>query len=61
MRARYVPRCATLGRPVRARTAAGEVEGVAADVDETGALVIVPTGGGAVVLASGEVVHLRHG
>ena len=60
VRARYVPRCATLGRRVRARTAAGEIDGVAADLDETGALVVAPDAGPPVVLASAEVVHLAH-
>lgn len=55
---RYRPVCATLGRPVRARTTAGEVvEGWAEDVDELGGLV-VRTEEGRRTVRFGEVEHL---
>jgi BirA family transcriptional regulator, biotin operon repressor / biotin---[acetyl-CoA-carboxylase] ligase len=48
----------TLGRPVRATTVGGDmVRGVAADLDETGAL-LIDTDGGRVTVASGEVRRL---
>jgi BirA family transcriptional regulator, biotin operon repressor / biotin---[acetyl-CoA-carboxylase] ligase len=51
---------ATLGRGVRVETLTGDdVEGVAADVDEHGALVVRVGGGPDVVVAFGEVTHLR--
>jgi BirA family transcriptional regulator, biotin operon repressor / biotin---[acetyl-CoA-carboxylase] ligase len=55
---RYRSVCETLGRPVRATTTAGDlVEGVARDVDETGAL-LVRTARGIEAVRSGEVEHL---
>jgi BirA family transcriptional regulator, biotin operon repressor / biotin---[acetyl-CoA-carboxylase] ligase len=49
----------TLGRRVEATTVAGDVvRGVAADVDNTGAL-LVDTDGGRVRVAFGDVEHLR--
>jgi BirA family biotin operon repressor/biotin-[acetyl-CoA-carboxylase] ligase len=57
--ARYRPMCATIGRRVRATTTAGlTVEGIAADVDEAGALV-VDTVAGRTTVGFGEVHHLR--
>ncbi|MFP5310271.1 MAG: biotin--[acetyl-CoA-carboxylase] ligase [Actinomycetes bacterium] len=56
--ASYTSRCTTLGRTVRAETAAGAVEGVASAVAPSGALV-VETAAGAVEVSSGDVVHLR--
>jgi BirA family biotin operon repressor/biotin-[acetyl-CoA-carboxylase] ligase len=51
--------CATLGRRVRARTTdGGEIEGLAADVDPRGALVVGAAAGSRTV-SSGEVSHLR--
>lgn len=55
---RYRRVCATLGRPVRARTTAGEVvEGTAEDVDDLGGL-LVRTALGRRVVRFGEVEHL---
>lgn len=57
--ARYRDRCSTLGRRVRVeRAAAAPLEGLARDVDESGALIVV-TLDGDVAVASGDVVHLR--
>jgi BirA family biotin operon repressor/biotin-[acetyl-CoA-carboxylase] ligase len=52
--ARYRELCATLGRRVRVQRRGGDVEGIAEDVDASGALVV----DGAPV-QSGDVVHLR--
>ncbi len=55
---RYRRVCATLGRPIRARTIAGEVvEGTAEDVDDLGGL-LVRTALGRRVVRFGEVEHL---
>lgn len=55
---RYRRVCATLERPVRARTTAGEVvEGIGEDVDELGGL-IVRTATGARLVRFGEIEHL---
>lgn len=55
---RYRRACATLGRPVRARTTTGEVaEGRAEDVDDRGGLVVRTTARVRVV-RFGEVEHL---
>jgi BirA family biotin operon repressor/biotin-[acetyl-CoA-carboxylase] ligase len=57
----YRERCATLGEHVRARTTDGEVvEGLAVEVDATGALV-VETEDGPRTVGSGEVEHLEPG
>ena len=49
---------ATLGRSVEATTVGGDTaSGVAADLDETGAL-LIDTGGGVVRVAFGEIQHL---
>lgn len=58
VRARYVPRCATLGRRVRARTAAGVVEGDAVAIRDDGALVVA-TPDGERAVTSGEVLHME--
>jgi BirA family biotin operon repressor/biotin-[acetyl-CoA-carboxylase] ligase len=55
---RYRPFCATLGRRVSARTTAGDVEGVAVDIDERGGL-LIETDRGPATVTFGEVVHLR--
>ncbi|MPZ27345.1 MAG: biotin--[acetyl-CoA-carboxylase] ligase [Micromonosporaceae bacterium] len=58
LRAAYRSRCATLGRPVRARLPGGEeVTGTAGTVDPDGRLVLATTVG-ARTLAAGDVVHL---
>jgi BirA family biotin operon repressor/biotin-[acetyl-CoA-carboxylase] ligase len=55
----YRARCKTLGRQVRVTLAGGgAVEGVAADVDESGRLQ-VRTGAGVETVAAGDVAHLR--
>jgi BirA family biotin operon repressor/biotin-[acetyl-CoA-carboxylase] ligase len=55
----YRARCTTLGRRVRVALAGGgAVEGVAADVDESGRLQ-VRTGDGVETVAAGDVAHLR--
>jgi len=57
----YRERCVSLRRVVRATTTAGtEVEGLAADLDERGGLVIESEEGGHVV-AFGEIAHLDVG
>ncbi len=56
--AMYRERCATLGRAVRVTTTDGAlVEGEAADIDESGGLV-VRTSGGLEVVRFGEIEHL---
>jgi BirA family biotin operon repressor/biotin-[acetyl-CoA-carboxylase] ligase len=54
----YRDRLATLGRAVRVELARDTLEGIAVDVDELGRL-RVDTAAGAVVVAAGDVVHLR--
>ena len=57
--AAYRERCATLGQRVRATTTAGDVvEGVAADLDPGGGLVVERDDGGRVVVRFGDVEHL---
>jgi BirA family biotin operon repressor/biotin-[acetyl-CoA-carboxylase] ligase len=59
--AAYRPWCVTLGRRVRATTVEGSVvEGEAVDLDDQGGL-IVDTGDGLVVVAFGDVEHVRPG
>ncbi|MFM8999148.1 MAG: biotin--[acetyl-CoA-carboxylase] ligase [Actinomycetota bacterium] len=58
VRARYVPRCATLARRVRARTASGVVEGDAVAIRDDGALVVA-TATGERAVTSGEVLHME--
>jgi BirA family biotin operon repressor/biotin-[acetyl-CoA-carboxylase] ligase len=48
----------TLGREVRVRSSGGDLEGLAEDVDETGAL-LVRTGAGLERVLSGDVEMLR--
>ena len=56
---RYRSLCETIGRRVRVERAAAEpLEGVAREVDRSGALV-VDVGGGTVSVAAGDVKHLR--
>jgi BirA family biotin operon repressor/biotin-[acetyl-CoA-carboxylase] ligase len=56
----YRERSATLGRHVRIEQAAGTWTGRARDVTAAGALVVEPTGGGAVrEVHAADVVHLR--
>ncbi len=55
----YRARLGTLGRTVRVELATGVVEGVATGVDDDGRLVVEPRGEAAVVIAAGDVVHLR--
>lgn len=52
--ARYREWCATIGRRVRVQRIGGEVEGIAHDVDASGALVV-----DGAPIQSGDVVHLR--
>jgi len=55
----YRARLATIGRTVRVELAAATIEGVATDVDGRGRLVVQPDVGPSVVVAAGDVVHLR--
>lgn len=55
---RYRERCVTLGTDVRVATADEVLSGRAIDLDPTGALV-VETGDGIRVLATGDVLHVR--
>ncbi|WP_432495383.1 biotin--[acetyl-CoA-carboxylase] ligase [Kineococcus gypseus] len=58
--AAYRAACLTLGAPVRAHLPGGEVlTGTAEDVDGTGRLVLVGSGGARTGLAAADVVHLR--
>jgi BirA family biotin operon repressor/biotin-[acetyl-CoA-carboxylase] ligase len=57
--AAYRDRLSTLGRRVRVDLGDRVVEGVATDLDEAGRLVVVPDGRAPVVVAVGDVVHLR--
>ena len=52
-------RSATLGRRVRAELPGETVEGVAADIDTNGALVVERSDGTRVTVGAGDVVHLR--
>ncbi|HEY1741416.1 MAG TPA: biotin--[acetyl-CoA-carboxylase] ligase [Acidimicrobiia bacterium] len=52
-------RSATLGRQVRAELPRGSVEGVAADIDAQGALVVEQHDGTRVTVGAGDVIHLR--
>ncbi|HVF11922.1 MAG TPA: biotin--[acetyl-CoA-carboxylase] ligase [Actinomycetota bacterium] len=52
---RYRPICSTIGREVRIQTASGSMDGVAADVDERGGLVLKD----GTVVHAGDVIHLR--
>lgn len=59
LRARYAGCCATLGAPVRVDQGATQRFGVARAVDDDGRLVL-DTGEGDLVVAAGDVEHLRH-
>ncbi|HSF25919.1 MAG TPA: biotin--[acetyl-CoA-carboxylase] ligase [Actinomycetes bacterium] len=62
LRAAYVDRCMTLGRPVTVHLPAGRREGgVAGSVDETGALVVRRDDGTDLTVTAGDVVHVRPG
>jgi BirA family biotin operon repressor/biotin-[acetyl-CoA-carboxylase] ligase len=58
LRAAYLAACSTLGRQVRVSMPAGTVDGLAADVDERGCLVVF-TAGGPQPIAAGDVLHVR--
>jgi BirA family biotin operon repressor/biotin-[acetyl-CoA-carboxylase] ligase len=58
-RALYVDRLSTLGRTVRVELQGDTVVGLATGIDEAGRLVVEPDGERPVVLAAGDVVHLR--
>ncbi len=55
----YRARLSTVGRAVRVELESGAVEGVATDVDASGRLVVQPTDAPPLVVAVGDVVHLR--
>lgn len=56
----YRARCVTLGSDVRVELPAGTQRGRAEAVDDTGRLVVRPAGGGEpVVVAAGDVTHIR--
>lgn len=50
--------CSTIGQRVRIELPAGEIRGVATDIDDEGQLVI-DTGDGSTTVSAGDVVHLR--
>ncbi len=52
-------RSATLGKRVRVELAAGELVGVAVDLDRFGALIIERDDGTRLEVAAGDVIHLR--
>jgi BirA family biotin operon repressor/biotin-[acetyl-CoA-carboxylase] ligase len=58
LRREYVAALATLGRRVRVERSRDVLEGVARDVDASGALVL-DVGGAPVTVSAGDVVHLR--
>jgi BirA family biotin operon repressor/biotin-[acetyl-CoA-carboxylase] ligase len=58
LRHEYVAALATLGRRVRVERSRDVVEGVARDVDATGALVL-DVDGARITVSAGDVVHLR--
>jgi len=55
----YRRRLATLGRTVRVELVDGFLDGLAVDVDGSGRLVVAPDRETPVVVAAGDVVHLR--
>jgi BirA family transcriptional regulator, biotin operon repressor / biotin---[acetyl-CoA-carboxylase] ligase len=55
----YRRQLSTIGRAVRVELVDAAVEGVATDVDAAGRLVVQPASGDPVVVAVGDVVHLR--
>jgi BirA family biotin operon repressor/biotin-[acetyl-CoA-carboxylase] ligase len=56
---RYRAACATLGANVVVETPSGRIEGVAAALDDRGALVVRTPGGTDVPVTSGEVLRVR--
>jgi BirA family biotin operon repressor/biotin-[acetyl-CoA-carboxylase] ligase len=59
LRAEYLRRCATIGRPVRVELPGGRtLTGIAADVDGGGRLA-VRTASGLIAVSAGDVVHVR--
>jgi BirA family biotin operon repressor/biotin-[acetyl-CoA-carboxylase] ligase len=58
-RTAYRQRLATLGRRVRVEQATGTTVGTAVDVDDDGHLVVDTGAGDPLVVAAGDVVHLR--
>lgn len=57
----YRAACATIGRHVLVTTHDGELRGRAEAVDDHGRLVVITTTGARMVLAAGDVTHLRPG
>lgn len=57
----YRSACATIGRQVLVITPDGEMRGRAEAVDDSARLVVVSDVGRRVVLAAGDVIHLRRG
>jgi BirA family biotin operon repressor/biotin-[acetyl-CoA-carboxylase] ligase len=57
--AEYRERLGTLGRRVRVELDGDVIEGSADAIDDDGRLVVTPSGGAPVVVAAGDVVHLR--
>jgi BirA family biotin operon repressor/biotin-[acetyl-CoA-carboxylase] ligase len=55
----YRRRLGTLGRRVRVELDGSFVEGTASELDDRGRLVVTPLDGPSVVVAAGDVVHLR--
>jgi len=55
MRDRWRERLVTLGQPVHASWPGGEVDGIAVDVDESGALIVRPPSGFPVIVEAGDV------
>jgi BirA family biotin operon repressor/biotin-[acetyl-CoA-carboxylase] ligase len=55
----YRAALSTIGRTVRVELGSGAIEGVATDVDASGRLIVTPAGAAPVVVAVGDVVHLR--
>jgi len=55
----YRAQLGTIGRAVRVELTTGALEGVAADVDEIGRLVVRAADGATTSVAAGDVVHLR--
>ncbi|MGQ0679363.1 MAG: biotin--[acetyl-CoA-carboxylase] ligase [Actinomycetota bacterium] len=53
----FRPWCVTLGSPVRVSLSSGTIEGVACDVDASGALIMCS----GEVISAGDVVHLHQG
>lgn len=59
---RYRARCDTIGRPVRVSLPGGTtLDGEAADVDDSGCLVVRAADGTTTAVSAGDVVHVRPG